>query len=78
MGQALLDALVERAIRLDKRVMIAGVDGGNDGSIRFHERNGFREVARMPAIGRKFDRPVDLVLLQRDLPAPPSDQDGSS
>lgn len=71
-GQALLDALVERAIRLDKRVLVAGVDGGNHGSIRFHERNGFREVGRLPAIGRKFDRPVDLVLLQLDLPAPTS------
>lgn len=77
-GQALLDALVVRAIRLDKRVMIAGIDGGNEGSIRFHQRNGFREVARMPNIGRKFDRPVDLVLLQRDLPAPPSDPGDAS
>lgn len=68
-GQALLDALVERATQHDKRVLVAGVDGGNAGSIRFHERNGFREVARMPGIGRKFGRPVDLVLLQLDLPA---------
>jgi phosphinothricin acetyltransferase len=74
-GQSLLDALVERAIQLDKRVMVAGVDGGNEGSIRFHERNGFREVGRLPAIGRKFDRPVDLVLLQLDLPADPSEPD---
>lgn len=68
-GQALLDALVARAIEAGKQVVVAGVDAGNDGSIRFHERNGFREVARMPGIGRKFGRPVDLVLLQRDLPA---------
>jgi phosphinothricin acetyltransferase len=72
-GQALLDALVERAISMDKAVMVAGVDAGNEGSIRFHERNGFREVGRLPAIGRKFDRPVDLVLLQRDLPVSSSD-----
>jgi L-amino acid N-acyltransferase YncA len=74
-GQALLDALVDRAVRLDKHVMVAGVDGGNDRSIRFHERNGFREVGRMPAIGRKFDRPVDLVLLQLDLPVSSSEED---
>ncbi len=67
-GQALLDALVARAVALGKQVLVAGVDGGNGGSIRFHERNGFREVARMPGIGRKHDRPVDLVLLQLDLP----------
>ena len=72
-GQALLDALVDRAVQDGRRVLVAGVDAGNHGSLRFHERNGFREVARMPGIGRKFDRPVDLVLLQRDLPAPPAD-----
>lgn len=75
-GQALLDALVARAVALGKRVLVAGIDGGNEGSIRFHERNGFREVARMPAIGRKHDRPVDLVLLQLDLPDPLADPEG--
>ncbi len=70
-GQALLDGLVERAIAMGKSVMVAGIDAGNVGSIRFHERAGFREVARMVGIGRKFGEPLDLVLLQRDLPAGP-------
>jgi phosphinothricin acetyltransferase len=69
-GQALLDALVARARAAGKHVMVAGCDGGNEGAIRFHERNGFREVARMPAIGRKHGRPLDLVLLQLDLASP--------
>ncbi|QXC62965.1 GNAT family N-acetyltransferase [Aquihabitans sp. G128] len=76
-GGRLLDALVERAVAMGKAVMIAGADGGNLGSIRFHERAGFREVARLPGVGRKHGRPVDLVLLQRDLPAPPDAPDGS-
>jgi L-amino acid N-acyltransferase YncA len=67
-GQALLDAVTDRAVALGKSVMVAGVDADNAGSIRFHERNGFREVGRMPAVGRKFDRPVELVLMQRDIP----------
>ena len=66
-GQLLLDSLVERARAAGKAVMVAGIDGGNLGSVRFHERNGFREVARMPGIGRKLGRPVDLLLFQRDL-----------
>lgn len=37
--------------------MVAGIDAGNVGSIRFHERVGFFEVARMPEIGEKFGRP---------------------
>jgi L-amino acid N-acyltransferase len=67
LGQALLDALIERARALDKAVLVAGVDAANHGSLRFHERNGFVETGRMPGVGRKFGAPVDLVLLQLDL-----------
>lgn len=67
-GQAILEALVARATEIGKRVIVSGCDAGNLGSIRLHERNGFVEVARMPGIGRKQGRPVDLVLLQLDLP----------
>jgi phosphinothricin acetyltransferase len=44
--------------------MVAAIDGANESSIRFHERLGFVEVARMPEIGAKFGRWCDLVLLQ--------------
>jgi L-amino acid N-acyltransferase len=66
-GSALLLALVERATVAGKHVMIGAIDGGNDGSIRFHERHGFTEVARMPAVGFKFGQWLDLVLMQRSL-----------
>lgn len=66
-GQALMDELIRRAEQADRHVMVAGIDGGNTGSIRFHERNGFREVARMPGVGRKHGHPLDLVLMQRNL-----------
>lgn len=68
LGQALLDELVRRAVLAGRTVMVAAIDGGNQGSIRFHERNGFRIVGDLPGVGRKFGRTVDLVLLQRDLP----------
>jgi phosphinothricin acetyltransferase len=66
-GRALIDALFEWARRAGKRVMVAGIDGANERSIRFHERLGFVEVARMPGIGEKFGRRLDLVLMQREL-----------
>jgi L-amino acid N-acyltransferase YncA len=66
-GSALLLALVDRATLSGKRVMIGAIDGGNDGSIRFHERHGFTQVARLPAVGFKFGRWLDLVLVQRPL-----------
>jgi len=69
-GRALMDALVGRARAEGKRVMVAGIDGDNTGSIRFHERLGFFEVGRMPGIGEKFGRRLDLVLMQLLLDEP--------
>ena len=70
-GRNLIQALVDRARREGKHVMVAGIDADNIGSIRFHERLGFSEVARMPEIGEKFGRRLDLVLMQRILDDPP-------
>lgn len=64
-GRLLMEALVDRARDAGVHVMVAAVDGDNAGSIRFHERLGFVEVARMPEVGAKFGRWLDLVLLQR-------------
>lgn len=61
----LMAPLIESAEALDMHAMIAGIEAGNLASIRLHERFGFREVARMPEIGRKFGRWLDLVLMQR-------------
>lgn len=74
-GRLLIDALVTHARSRGKHVLIAAVDGENDASIRFHERLGFAEVARVPEVGAKFDRWLDLVLLARrldDRPVPPA------
>jgi L-amino acid N-acyltransferase len=66
-GRTLIEALCQRALAAGKRVMVAAIDAENVGSISFHERCGFVEVARMPDIGFKFDRWLTLVMLQRRL-----------
>jgi phosphinothricin acetyltransferase len=66
-GRALLEALFPIAAALGKHVMLAGVDGENAASIRFHERLGFEQVGRLRQVGFKFDRYLDLVFLQRFL-----------
>jgi L-amino acid N-acyltransferase YncA len=63
-GRGLIEALIDGARRGGKHTMVAAVDGANEASIRFHQRMGFVEVARMPEIGAKFGRWQDLVLLQ--------------
>jgi L-amino acid N-acyltransferase len=66
-GRSLMEALVERARAAGLHVMIGAVDGENPASIRFHEQLGFVEVGRLPEIGQKFGRWLDLVLVQKML-----------
>ena len=66
-GRALMEALIERAAQAGAHVMVAAIGAENTGSIAFHEQLGFREVGRMPEIGRKAGRWQDLVLMQRTL-----------
>ena len=71
-GRLLVEVLFPRAAALGKHVMIGAVDAANEGSIRFHERLGFAQVGHFREVGRKFDRWLDLVFLQRFLDAPGS------
>jgi phosphinothricin acetyltransferase len=67
-GRALLAALIAECERGPWRQMIAVIgDGGNAASIGLHERLGFRTVGTLVAVGRKFGRWVDTVLMQREL-----------
>ena len=70
LGRVIVDELVASANALGKHVMIAGIDGGNPASLRLHAQAGFVEVARMPEVGRKFGRWLELVFMQRVLDAP--------
>lgn len=65
LGRLLMNELLARARHEGVHVMVGAIDSGNLGSIEFHQKLGFTEVARMPEVGRKFDRWLDLVLMQR-------------
>jgi phosphinothricin acetyltransferase len=67
-GKALLGALIERCTALGLRQMLALIgDSGNAGSIGVHRSCGFEPSGVMKAVGWKFDRWVDVVIMQRTL-----------
>jgi len=75
LGRELMQALLDRATALGKHVMVAGVDADNAGSIRMHERLGFRRAGTLHHVGCKFGRWLDLAFLERrldDRPSPPA------
>src|SRR5215831_8583480 len=68
LGRALLTNLLDRCTELGYRQMVA-VIGGSDTwpSIRLHAALGFTRAGLLPAVGFKFGRWVDIVLMQRAL-----------
>ncbi|WP_225728698.1 MULTISPECIES: GNAT family N-acetyltransferase [unclassified Nocardia] len=65
----LLTELLDRARRAgDVHAVIAGIESTNSASIALHERFGFVTIGRFPEVGRKFDRWLDLTLMQLTIP----------
>ena len=67
LGRRLVEALVEHGGHAGLHVLIAGVDAENEASLALHEALGFERVGHLREVAWKFDRWIDLVLLQRTL-----------
>ncbi len=67
-GRALLSELILVCERLGARQMLAVIgDSDNAGSIALHTRHDFEHTGVLKKAGRKFDRWLDVVLMQRSL-----------
>ena len=67
-GTALLGELIARCTALGYREMIAVIgDSGNAGSIRLHEGLGFTRAGLLQNVGYKFDRYLNVMLMQKSL-----------
>ncbi len=47
--------------------IVAGIEAANVPSLALHREAGFEIVGRLPEVGRKFGRWLDLVFMQRCL-----------
>jgi L-amino acid N-acyltransferase YncA len=67
-GRALLDRLIGECEARNYRLMIAIIgDSAHTSSIELHRAAGFKLVGAFEAVGYKFDRWLDSVLMQRAL-----------
>ena len=67
-GRRLLAELIDRTTAMGMRQMIAVIgDSANQASIGAHKALGFDMVGTFPAVGFKFGRWIDSVLMQRPL-----------
>lgn len=64
-GRALMLAMEEHARQAGMHSLMACVSAENPAGIAFHQSLGYRRIATLPEVGRKFGRWMDLVLLQK-------------
>jgi L-amino acid N-acyltransferase YncA len=64
-GRALLSELVDLAAAHGFHTVIGRIVGGHEASIGLHRSLGFEEVGVEREIGRKFNRWLDVVIMQR-------------
>ena len=69
-GQAMTEALIAEADRLGHHALISQVVSDNEASIKVAERLGFERVGLLKEVGRKFDRWLDVVVMERLLIGP--------
>jgi len=68
LGRALLAELCAQAERAGVRKLIAVIgDSANTASVGLHQALGFTEVGTMAACGWKFERWLDIVLMEKPL-----------
>jgi len=64
LGTALMETIIDRSRAFGFKQVITAE---STGSLRLHDKLGFREVGRYEAVGYKFERWLDIVHLQKAL-----------
>lgn len=66
-GKLLMAALEAHAHLSGITTLIGGISAENTAGISFHARLGFVLTGHLPAVGHKFGRDLDLILMQKSL-----------
>lgn len=66
-GKALLEELIVRGRNDGFHVIVAGIEAGNESSIKLHEKFRFKRTGVLTEVGTKFGKWLDLAFLQLTL-----------
>ena len=64
LGPRLMQTLIERARAGGKHVMVAAIESANAATMHVHKQLGFVTSGRLPQVGIKFGRWLDLTFMQ--------------
>jgi phosphinothricin acetyltransferase len=68
-GRQLIERLAEEARGLGYRTMVAQVAADNEAGMRLHKAAGFRQVGTIHQAAHKFNRWMDITLMEKQLSA---------
>ena len=66
-GKLLLTEIIRLAKKQGYHIMIGAIDADNKDSIGFHKKFGFHEIGTCRQVGFKFDKWLDLLLMELHL-----------
>lgn len=65
LGTYMLNKLLSRAQDCGINNILANISSFNEGSIRFHKKNGFEECGRFKKVGAKSGKVFDMIWMQK-------------
>ncbi|MDF5725011.1 MAG: GNAT family N-acetyltransferase [Rhizonema sp. PD37] len=67
LARILMTSLLQHAKNAGYHMMIGGIDADNIPSLNLHEQLGFIQVGHLKEVGWKFERRLDLIMVQKIL-----------
>ncbi len=64
-GKKLMKAIIDEGEKVGLHAVIARITDGNEKSIHLHKSVGFKHIGTMKEVGLKFDRRLDVCLMQK-------------
>ncbi len=68
-GKKLMSAIMDAGEKRGLHTVLSRITEGNEASIHLHETAGFEDIGVMREVGRKFNRLLDVRLMQRIYPS---------
>ncbi|MDO9333512.1 MAG: N-acetyltransferase family protein [Dehalococcoidales bacterium] len=64
-GKRLMKEIIDKGEKVGLHTVISRITGGNTVSIHLHEKLGFQHIGVMKEVGKKFDRTLDVCMMQK-------------
>lgn len=66
-GSKLMTSLIDEAYKKNYHTILSRITAESEASIKLHEKFGFFTVGTMKEVGEKFNRRIDVILMQKVL-----------